>query len=126
VSAPSDDHLGDLRAALAPLLAAVGARVVEAAHAVAGDVPIEWGGTAQFFVRLPNAEGTLHRLIDQVEDELGGALHELSRSDKQKAVRLLDERGAFTLRRSVEEVADAFGVSRITIYNYLNAIRARP
>ena len=35
---------------------------------------------------------------------------------------LLDERGAFTLRRAVEDVADAMGVSRITVYNYLNAI----
>jgi predicted transcriptional regulator YheO len=35
---------------------------------------------------------------------------------------LLDEQGAFTLRRAVEDVADAMGVSRITIYNYLNAL----
>jgi predicted transcriptional regulator YheO len=34
---------------------------------------------------------------------------------------LLDDRGAFQLRRSVEEVADALGVSRFTVYNYLNA-----
>ena len=46
----------------------------------------------------------------------------LGREDKQRAVRLLDERGAFTLRRAVEDVADAMGVSRITVYNYLNAI----
>jgi len=45
----------------------------------------------------------------------------LSREDKQRAVRLLDERGAFQLRRSVELVADALGVSRFTVYNYLNA-----
>ena len=42
---------------------------------------------------------------------------------KQQAVRLLEEHGAFTLRKSIEDVADAMGVSRITIYNYLNAIR---
>ncbi len=41
---------------------------------------------------------------------------------QENAVRLLDERGAFILRRAVEDVADAMGVSRITIYNYLNAI----
>ncbi|HAZ33053.1 MAG TPA: transcriptional regulator, partial [Acidimicrobiaceae bacterium] len=46
----------------------------------------------------------------------------MSREDKQRAVRLLDERGAFTLRRAVEDLADAMGVSRITVYNYLNAI----
>ena len=55
--------------------------------------------------------------------ELGGQLPDLSREDKQRAVRLLDERGAFLLRRSVDEVADALGVSRITVYNYLNAVR---
>ena len=39
-----------------------------------------------------------------------------------RAVRMLDEQGAFTLRRAVEDVADAMNVSRITIYNYLKAI----
>jgi predicted transcriptional regulator YheO len=67
--------------------------------------------------------GALARMIEQVEVELGGQLPDLSREDKQRAVRLLDERGAFLLRRSVDEVADALGVSRITVYNYLNAVR---
>jgi len=57
-----------------------------------------------------------------VERELGDNLSELSRNNKQVAIRLLDEQGAFTLRRAVEDVADAMGVSRITIYNYLNAL----
>ena len=35
---------------------------------------------------------------------------------------MLDERGAFILRRAVEDIADVMGVSRITVYNYLNAI----
>ena len=38
-------------------------------------------------------------------------------------VRMLDEQGAFQLRKSIEYIADVMGVSRITIYNYLNAIR---
>ena len=67
--------------------------------------------------------GALGRMIEQVEDELGARLPDLSREGKQRAVRLLDERGAFLLRRAVEDVADALGVSRITVYNYLNAIR---
>jgi predicted transcriptional regulator YheO len=52
---------------------------------------------------------------------LGARLAALSREDKQRAVRLLDERGAFQLRKAVEDVADALGVSRFTVYNYLNA-----
>ena len=66
--------------------------------------------------------GALDRLIESVEKELGSNLKELSRNDKQRAIRLLDERGAFILRRAVEDVADAMAVSRITVYNYLNAI----
>jgi predicted transcriptional regulator YheO len=57
-----------------------------------------------------------------VEVELGGTLDTLSRENKQRAIRLLDQNGAFILRRAVEDVADAMGVSRITVYNYLNAL----
>ena len=70
----------------------------------------------------PSLHGALDRLIDSVERELGAKLPHLTREEKQRAVRLLDQAGAFTLRRSVEDVADALGVSRITVYNYLNAI----
>jgi predicted transcriptional regulator YheO len=62
-------------------------------------------------------------MIRQVEQSLGGDLADLPRHEKQTAVRMLDDGGAFLLRRSIEEVAAAMGVSRITIYNYLNAIR---
>ena len=49
-------------------------------------------------------------------------LAELTREQKQAAVRILDRRGAFLLRKAVESVGEMMGVSRITIYNYLNAI----
>ena len=37
-------------------------------------------------------------------------------------MRLLHERGAFVLRKAVDDIADRMHVSRITVYNYLNAI----
>jgi len=77
---------------------------------------------ASLYVAVTSVHGALDRLIDGVERELGGPLPSLSRDDKQRAVRMLDERGAFILRRAVEDVADAMGVSRITVYNYLNAL----
>jgi predicted transcriptional regulator YheO len=73
-------------------------------------------------VRMAPLHGALDRLIEGVEREFGAPLPSLSRDDKQRAVRMLDERGAFILRRAVEDVADAMGVSRITVYNYLNAL----
>ena len=108
--------------AIAPLVDAVGAILLPVAEIEPSDVPLEWDGEVVAGVRLAPLHGALDRLIEGVQGELGGPLPRLSREQKQLAVRLLDERGAFILRRAVEDVADAMGVSRITIYNYLNAI----
>jgi len=108
--------------AVKPVVDAVGATLVSPTDQEPSDVPLLWDGKVVAAVRMPPLHGALDRLIDSVETELGGPLPALTREDKQRAVRLLDERGAFILRRAVEDVADAMGVSRITIYNYLNAI----
>jgi hypothetical protein len=105
-----------------PVIEALGATFVAADDMEASDVALVWEGRTVAGVRMPPLHGALDRLIDAVEAELGDRLPLLSREDKQRAVRLLDERGAFILRRAVEDVADAMGVSRITVYNYLNAI----
>jgi predicted transcriptional regulator YheO len=62
-------------------------------------------------------------LLAEVAGELGGPLRELSRHDKQRAVLLLEARGAFEYRKSAEIVAEALGVTRFTVYNYLNRAR---
>jgi hypothetical protein len=111
-----------LLAALEPVAAALGADLVDPAEVQASDIPLEWEGAVVGALRLPPLQGALNRLIEGVERELGASLGDLSREDKQRAVRLLEGRGAFTLRRSVDDVADALAVSRITVYNYLNAI----
>ena len=111
-----------LLAAIKPVLDAVGAQLVSIDDAKVSDIALEWEGRIVAAVRLPVMTGAMNRLIAQVERELGAPLADLSRTDKQTAVRLLDQRGAFTLRRAVEDLADAMGVSRITVYNYLNSL----
>lgn len=116
----ADQH--PLVAAIAPVVEAFGATVVAASEAGPSDIPLQWEGAVIAAVRMPALHGALDRLIETVEKEFGSSLKDLSRNDKQKAIRMLDERGAFILRRAVEDVADAMSVSRITVYNYLNAI----
>jgi hypothetical protein len=110
-----------LLVALEPVARQLGAELVEAADVTTGDVPLHWEDRLVGGLRLPGVHGALERMITAVEAELGAPLAELSREDKQRAVRLLEARGAFQLRKAVEEVADALGVSRFTVYNYLNA-----
>lgn len=108
--------------AIEPLVRAIGASVVPVQTAAPTDVVLHWEGAPVVAIRVDLNE-TLSGLIASVEAELGGPLGALDRARKQAAIRILDERGAFAIRKAIEDVADAMGVSRITIYNYLNAIR---
>lgn len=111
-----------LARAVEPLVEAIGGSIVVAEDIEGGDITLEWQGEPAIGVRLVDIV-SLERLVATVEDQLGSPLAELDRADKQRAVRMLDERGAFRLRKSIEDVGVAMGVSRITIYNYLGATK---
>ena len=81
-------------------------------------------GDSPTAARFGDLHDALGQMVAAVEEQFGAPLAELSREQKQAAVRILDDRGAFLLRKAVESVGEMMGVSRITIYNYLNAIQA--
>jgi uncharacterized protein YqgV (UPF0045/DUF77 family) len=114
-------------AAIRPVVRAFGGRLVAAERMGRAAVPLVWKGRVVGGVERPvpsDLRNGLASFVVQIETELGGQLATLSRVDKQRAVRMLDERGAFAIRNAVDEVADAMGVSRVTVYNYLNATRS--
>ncbi|MYS24768.1 HTH domain-containing protein [Streptomyces sp. DvalAA-14] len=108
-----------LAAAVAPLVGAIGAEIVAPADARDDDVLLSWQGEAVLAVRLPRLADSLDHLLADLRRR-HGPLSELGRKEKQTIVRALEERGAFSLRHGVETVATALGVSRFTVYNYLN------
>lgn len=74
--------------------------------------------------RREHLHGALDRIVADVEHDLGASLTDMTRAQKQHAVQQLDERGAFLLRGSVDDVAEIMGVSRVTLYAYLKAIES--
>lgn len=64
----------------------------------------------------------LERMVADVERDIGTAIKDMSRAQKQQAVARLEAHGAFLLRGSVEEVATLMNVSKVTLYAYLNAV----
>ena len=100
---------------------ALGAELVGASRVRGDDIPLAWEGQVVGGLRLPDGGDPLARMLAALESEMGRPLSDLSREQKQQVVAKLNDRGAFRLRKSVEDVADVLGVSRFTVYNYLNS-----
>ncbi|MGP3982192.1 helix-turn-helix domain-containing protein [Streptomyces sp. KR80] len=107
-------------AAVKPLVDAMGGEMVAPEHAEGDDVVLAWEGRDLVAVRLPHLSDSLDHILADLERRHGVPLSELDRKTKQSVVRILEARGAFSVRHGVETVASALGVSRFTVYNYLN------
>lgn len=70
-----------------------------------------------------NIINLMERLVSDVVDEIGKPISYLSKEDKVKIVRILNDKGIFLVKGSIEYVAEMLCVSRYTIYNYLEEIR---
>lgn len=116
------DSAEDFLRALRPIVEALGATIVPERSARPGDFPVEWDGSVVSYMRSGELHSALGRLVTSVEREIGTDLSAMSRAEKQAAVRRLDEQGAFLLRGAVDDVAHMMGVSRVTLYTYLNTV----
>ena len=62
-------------------------------------------------------------MVAKILNEMGKTPAAMSRDEKMEVVKRLEERGAFLVKRSAEQVADALDLSRYTIFSYLKEIR---
>ncbi|MFF9061285.1 helix-turn-helix domain-containing protein [Streptomyces sp. NPDC014882] len=98
----------------------MGGELVPPDEAGPDDVVLSWEGADAVAVRLPQLADSLDHILAAMERKEGRPLAGLDRRAKQEIVRTLEVRGAFAVRHGVETVAGALGVSRFTVYNYLN------
>ncbi|MDX3617173.1 helix-turn-helix domain-containing protein [Streptomyces europaeiscabiei] len=108
-------------AAVKPLVDAMGGVMLPPDEAGPDDVVLSWEGAEVVAVRLPQLAESLDHILAAMERRKGKPLADLDRKGKQEVVRILEARGAFSVRHGVETVASALGVSRFTVYNYINA-----
>lgn len=60
----------------------------------------------------------LERLLQQSVDLVGKPVAEMNYKDKAKAIKFLDDCGAFLITKATDVVADFYGISKYTIYNH--------
>lgn len=68
-------------------------------------------------------EEVLAQLVEQALARVGKPVPMMDREDKLRVVQQLDRRGAFLIRGAVEYVASMLGVSKYTVYSYLEESR---
>lgn len=68
----------------------------------------------------------LDRLIDDAIGRTGKTPARMDRADRIAVLTVLDEKGAFFVKRAVDRVARRLAISRVTAYNYLERVRAEP
>lgn len=70
---------------------------------------------------IENVEGIVDQLIQQI---IQNSVHPvMKRHEKIELIRFMDEKGIFLMKGSVEKVASLLGISKVTVYSYLDEIK---
>lgn len=69
---------------------------------------------------LWHGEDRLADIFDECLAAIGKPVTALNKADRLKMIALLDQKAAFSFRKSVPYVSKRLGVSRYTVYKYLN------
>lgn len=73
----------------------------------------------------PDVGTVLESMLEEALDAVGKPPAMLSKSERIRVIALLEQRGAFDIKRSVDMVAGRLAVSKVTVYGYLDEIRTR-
>lgn len=71
--------------------------------------------------KLINVNDVLDELIKQSVAMIGKPVALMNKDDKIRAIRFLNESGAFLVTKSGDKVAKYFGISKYTLYSYIDA-----
>ena len=71
--------------------------------------------------KIVNVSGLLEDLIQQSVALVGKPVALMNKDDKVKAIRFLNQNGAFLVTKSGDKIAKYFGISKYTLYSYIDA-----
>ena len=72
-----------------------------------------------------NVGQLLDYLFAEGERLIGKPAAEMNREEKMQFIAFLDQKGAFLITKSGQRVMELLQISKYTLYNYLDTIRAK-
>lgn len=73
---------------------------------------------------IGNVDDLLEKMMNESIAKVGKPIESLTKEEKVSIVQALDQKGFFLIKKSAEKLADFLGLSRYSIYNYLNESKA--
>ena len=70
-----------------------------------------------------NINAILDQLLDNAQYLVGKHTSQMDKNDKIAFIRYLDQQGAFLISKSSTRVCEVLGISKFTLYNYLDIAR---
>ncbi len=67
----------------------------------------------------------MEEIVDQlIQQIIQNSVHPvMKRHEKIELIKFMDEKGIFLMKGSVEKVASMLGISKVTVYSYLDEIK---
>ncbi len=87
-------------------------------HALTTPTEQKVPSTPEFFIG--NIDALLEQMMSEAVQVTGKSIKDLTKEEKVRIVHSLDCKGFFLIKKSAEKLADFLGLSRYSIYNYLN------
>ena len=93
------------------------------ANLLAADRPGEGTAPEPGEIYADDIRDVVAGMVTRILGEMGKTPAAMTREEKMEVVKRLEERGAFLVKRSAEQIATALDLSRYTIFAYLKEIR---
>lgn len=79
----------------------------------------------EFDLPPSSIHGMMDNIISEALASIGTPPDKMNKEAKIKLLRILDERGVFLIQKSGQKVCDLLGISKFTLYNYLEEVRGK-
>ncbi|MEE0741513.1 MAG: helix-turn-helix transcriptional regulator [Emergencia sp.] len=82
-------------------------------------------GDNEFAVQPNSIHGLMDNFITEALAAIGTPPDKMNKEAKIKLIKFLDDRGVFMIQKSGQKVCDLLGISKFTLYNYLEEARGK-